>query len=417
MGKSVPPPKKQPLPNVLPTEPLLLMGAGPVPIPYEVARANGMIINHLGEMMNTIVEAVKDMGRYAFQTNSKTVIGVAGPSSAAMEMAMANLCWPGRRVLSLVNGTFGERWAEMATGVGAQVTRIVAPTGQPVHADQVEQTLSGQQFDVVTLVQGETSCGVRNVELEKIVRLAKQHGALVVVDAVCTLTTMPLPMDDWGIDAIITGGQKGLSSIPGVSLIAFSPVAWKTVEARPGARPHWCLDAVRAQRFWGDHEYHYTAPVPGILALYEALRLIAEETLELRFRRHKHSSEALQAGIEAMGLELFVDCQYRLNSVVAIRLPSDVDSKAVRNYMAQTYGVEIAGAFGLDILRVGQMGEQCRPHNLFKTLYAMGRSFQHEGANVDVSAGMTALEDHIQDNHPYPRPAAQTVQQRRAAAR
>lgn len=395
MNNHIQPPKRDPLPSVLPTEPLLLMGAGPVPIPHEVARANGMVINHLGAMMNHIVEAVKEMSRYAFQTRTEKVLGVAGPSSAAMEMAIANLCWPGRRVLSLVNGTFSGRLAEMATGVGADVVRLQTEVGLPARAEQVAQQLSSGRFDVLTVVQGETSCGVYNVDLPAIVRLAKEHGALVVADAVCTLTTMPLMMDQWGIDAAITGGQKGLSSIPGVSLVAFSQEAWQAVERRPGARPHWCLDALRAQRFWGDHEYHYTAPVPGILALYEALRLICEETLEKRFERHLHSSRALQAGIEAMGLRLFVASPHRLNSVVAIESPKGIDSDRVRAHMARIYGVEIAGAFGLDIVRVGQMGEQCRPHNLFKTLYAMGRSFQREGAKMDVATAMTTLEEQL----------------------
>ncbi len=160
-------------------------------------------------------------------------------------------------------------------------------------------------------------------------------------------------------------------------------------------RPHWCLDAIRAQRFWGAQQYHYTAPVPGILAIHEALRLICEETLERRFKRHALSSDALQAGIEAMGLELYVEKAHRLNSVVAIRLPDGHDGIEVRRNMSDVYGVEIAGAFGLPVVRVGQMGEQCRSHNLFKVLYALGMSFRRAGAELDVSRGMAALEGHL----------------------
>jgi alanine-glyoxylate transaminase / serine-glyoxylate transaminase / serine-pyruvate transaminase len=236
---------------------------------------------------------------------------------------------------------------------------------------------------------------VLNTELPAIVAAARDHGALVVVDAVCTLTTMPLPMDAWGIDVAITGGQKGLSSIPGVSLLAFSEAAWRVVEQRPGPRPHWTLDARRAQRFWGHQQYHYTAPVPGILALHEALRLICEETLERRFRRHALSSRALQAGIEAMGLHLYVPPEHRLSSVVAIAVPGGIDDRAVRRNMSAVYGVEIAGAFGLPIVRVGQMGEQCRSHNLFKVLYALGMSFRRAGLELTVSRGMAELERHL----------------------
>jgi aspartate aminotransferase-like enzyme len=122
------------------------------------------------------------------------------------------------------------------------------------------------------------------------------------------------------------------------------------------------------------------------------LRLVAEETLERRFQRHERSSLALQAGLEAMGLQLFAERDVRLNSVVAIRVPPGTDGARVRAHMTSAFGVEISGAFGLDIVRVGQMGEQCRSHNLFKTLYALGRSFQREGVELDVASGMAALE-------------------------
>jgi len=369
-----------------------LMGAGPVPIPHAVARANGVVINHLGETMARVVEKLKAMARYAFQTRSDRVMGVGGPASAAMEMAVTNLLWPGRSVLCLKTGVFSGRLGEMATGVGADVTVLETKTGEPVAADAVRAALAKKRYDVVTLVQGETSCGVLNGELPEIARVAREHGALTVVDAVVTLSTMPLEMDRWGLDAVVTGGQKGLSSIPGVSLIAFSDRAWDAIRARRTPPTHWCFDALRAQRFWGEHDYHYTAPVPGILALHEALRLVCEEGLAARHERHRVSSQALQAGLEAMGLRLFIPHEHRLASVVAVSVPPDVKAKDVLSYMSRKFRVEISGSFGLDIVRIGQMGEQCRSHNLFKVLYATGMSFRHFGVPLDVSAGLAALE-------------------------
>jgi aspartate aminotransferase-like enzyme len=149
---------------------------------------------------------------------------------------------------------------------------------------------------------------------------------------------------------------------------------------------------MRAQRFWGDHHYHYTAPVPGILALYEALRLVCAEGLPARHERHRVSSQSIQAGLEAMGLELFIPAEHRLNSVVAVRVPTKVDAKSVLSYMSRKFRVEISGSFGLDIVRIGQMGEQCRSHNLFKVLYATGMSFRHFGVQLDVSEGLAELE-------------------------
>ncbi len=389
------PPETQHLDSILPTEPLLLMGAGPVPITHAVARANGVVINHLGETMDAVISNVKLMGRYAFQTVSDKIIGVSGPASAAMEMAITNLLWPGRSVLALSMGTFSGRMVEMAEGVGADVTVLKSAGIEPVRAEQVREALSKNHYDVITMAQGETSCGVEMKCLPEVARLAKEHGALVVVDAVCTLTTMPMQMDEWGVDAAIAGGQKGLSSIPGVSLIAFSENAWEAIESRKERQPHWCLDALRAQTFWGAQQYHYTAPVPGILALHEALRQICEETLPLRFERHRTSSIALQAGIETMGLKLFVPIKDRLNSVVAIQTPKDTESAQIRKIMSKRFNVEVSGAFGLDILRIGQMGEQCRSHNLFKVLYALGMSCRQQGVDLDVSLGMAELERNL----------------------
>ena len=398
---TIPPPPVTPLAALLPTEPLLLMGAGPVPIPQAVAQANGVIINHLGPTMDRVIASLKRMARYAFQTGSDKIIGLAGPGSAAMEMAVSNLCWPGRRVLCLQSGTFSGRLGEMAVGVGADVTRLESAPGRPVILAQVREAFNRSRFDVVTMAHGETSCGIHTTDLPEICRYAKAQGALTIVDAVVTLAAMPVQMDEWGIDVGVTGGQKALSSIPGVSLAAFSEDAWRAVEAHPQPRPHWCYDALRAQQFWGHQQYHYTAPVPGILALHEALRLVAEETLERRFRRHELSSKAMQAGLEAMGLQLYAAEDVRLNSVIAITMPRGADSARVRDHMTRAFRVEISGAFGLDIVRIGQMGEQCRSHNLFKTLYALGMSFQRHGVKLDVAGGMAALEQGLAGDQEY----------------
>ncbi|MBU3915432.1 aminotransferase class V-fold PLP-dependent enzyme, partial [bacterium] len=226
------PPNSIPLYQILPAEPLLLMGAGPVPIPHAVAQANSVVINHLGETMNKVIDRVKIMGKYAFQTSSDKIMGVAGPSSAAMEMGITNLLWPGRTALILKNGTFSNRMGEMAEAVGAEITILESGKTLPITAEMVQKALSRNSYDVVTMVQGETSCGVWNREIPEITAICKSHGALTIVDAVCTLSTMPVEMDNWNIDVLITGGQKGISTIPGVSLIAFSKNAWDVIESR-----------------------------------------------------------------------------------------------------------------------------------------------------------------------------------------
>ncbi|MBX9633908.1 MAG: alanine--glyoxylate aminotransferase family protein [Magnetospirillum sp.] len=386
------PPAVVPLDHILPDEPLLMMGAGPVPVPAKVASANSIVINHLGETMNRVIEQVKEMARYVFQTQSTHVLGVAGPASAAMEMAVCNLVEPGTKVLSVCNGYFSRRLAEMATRCGGEVALLELGETETADPAQIEAALKRERPVVLTIVQGETSNTVWNRHLPEICAIARQYECLVVVDAVCTLSTMPMEMDEWGVDAIITGGQKGLSSIPGVSLLAFSELAWKRIEARNAPMAHWCLDARLADRFWNLKSYHYTAPVSGIMALHEALRLICNETLQARFHRHELSSLALQGGVEAMGLGLFVPKDARLNSVVGINLPQGVSGEAVRHHMSQVYRVEISGSFGLEIVRIGQMGEQCRAHHVFRTLHAFGSSLQALGAAIDLPAGVAELE-------------------------
>ncbi|MDN4502795.1 alanine--glyoxylate aminotransferase family protein [Alteromonadaceae bacterium BrNp21-10] len=386
------PKKIVPLDSILPDEPLLMMGAGPVPIPARVAAANGIVINHLGDTMAQIIEQVKIMSGYVFQTNSGHILGVAGPGSAAMEMAIANLVVPGSKVVSVINGFFSSRLAEMSERMQANVERLHIVDGQSATVQQVEESIKQHRPQVLTIVQGETSNTTCNTDLAEIAAVAKRYDCLIVVDAVCTLSTMPLDMDEWGIDAVITGGQKGLSCIPGVSLVGFSERAWDLILARKDQLRHWCLDAKLADQFWYKKSYHYTAPVSGILAIHEALRLICNETLSVRFERHLRCSQALQAGIEAMGLKLYVEPASRLNSVVGITMPTSVDSKALLKHMSNRHRVEISGSFGPNIVRIGQMGEQCRAHNLFRTLHALGSSFNSLGQKLNLPGGVAALE-------------------------
>lgn len=382
-----------PLDSILPDEPLLMMGAGPVPIPARVAAANGIVINHLGDTMSQIIEQVKLMCRYVFQTERGQILGVAGPGSAAMEMAVANIVTPNSKVLNICNGFFSNRLWEMSKRIGAETVKLQLADAKAVDVDEVEKYITEYKPDVITIVQGETSNTVCNYQLPQIAKLARRYGCFIIVDAVCTLSTMPLKMDEWGVDAVITGGQKGLSCIPGISLVGFSQRVWEHIQSRDDNLKHWCLDAKLADQFWNKKSYHYTAPVSGILAIHEALRLICNETLPRRFERHERCSEALQRGIEAMGLELHVARESRLNSVVGINVPGTLVGKEILTQMSERHRVEISGSFGPNIVRIGQMGEQCRAHNLFRTLHALGSCINALGHSVNLPQGMAALED------------------------
>ncbi|AEF55087.1 pyridoxal-phosphate-dependent aminotransferase family protein [Marinomonas posidonica] len=403
----VTPPQVKSLDEILPHEPLLMMGAGPVPIPERVAKANSVVINHLGSVMAQVIDQVKSMARYVFQTKSEWVLGVAGPASAAMEMAVANLLQKDERILCINNGFFSHRMAEMAARVGADVHELHVGTYEAADPERVRNAIEETRPKVVTLVQGETSNTVFNHTLEDIAKIAKSYGCLVVVDAVCTLSTMPLKMDEWQVDVVITGGQKGLSSIPGASLLAFSDEAWSAIKRRTQPTAQWCFDVQLAENFWHKDGYHYTAPVSGIMALHEALKLVCEETLEQRFARHLRCSKALQTGIEGMGLELFIASEARLNSVVGINIPQGLTANQICHHISDVYRVEIAGSFGQPIVRIGQMGEQCREHNLFRTLHALGSTMRDLGVKVDQPNGMAEMEAYLQR---MPRTIAQMAQ-------
>ncbi len=383
--------------DILPDEPLLMMGAGPVPIPHAVANANRIVINHLGDTMGAVVSQIKAMAGYIFQTSSPWVVGVAGPGSAAMEMAVANLVWQDTRVLSICNGFFSDRLAELASRVGANVTPMLIEKEKGIVEADLRDYIVRHKPEVITVVQGETSTTTYN-DIELVGRIAKEYDCYLIVDAVCTLSTMPLKMDEWHIDAVITGGQKGLSSIPGVSLITFSEKAWQRINTREKPIVQWTLDATLATNFWHKESYHYTAPVSGLMALHEAMRLVCDETLNKRFARHLACSKALQQGIEGLGLSLYVNEQHRLNSVVGINLPDNLTAAQVCQHISHKYRVEIAGSFGPNIVRIGQMGEQCREHNLFRALHAFGSTFKDLGCKIDVPQGMAQLEAAIQNS-------------------
>lgn len=375
-------PKIRPLSEVLPESLPLLMGSGPVPIPREVADANRLVINHLGESMNKVVTGIVEMGQYVFQTQTNKIFGIAGPSSAAMEMAISSLLWKGKKVLVLNLGVFSARFTELAKGVDADVTELFPEPLSPFSPEAVKAVLSKSHYDVLALVHGETSCGIRNVHLQEILKIAQEHNVLTIVDAVVSLSMEPFQMDEWGADIVFTGGQKGLSSVAGTSIIAISDKAFDVVMKRESLMPHWCLDPRRAYKFWVMHEYHYTAPVNGLLALYEALRLICDETLPKRFERHLSSSQHMQRSLEAAGFEMYAPEYCRLNSVVAIKNRNNLSVKEVLAYMKLTYNVEVSGAFGLDIFRVGQMGEQARPENVRRVVEAICGSYKHFQVNV-----------------------------------
>ncbi|MCC3701627.1 aminotransferase class V-fold PLP-dependent enzyme [Rouxiella badensis] len=369
----------------------LLMGAGPVPQPPSVKQANTHIASHLGQRMNEVVEQLKAMARYAFQTTTPWVFGLSGPGSAAAEMAIGNLVHRRSRVLAISSGHFGLRMCEMARRHQAKVVLFEFDGREAFPLDRLRALLEQQVFDVVTLVHGETSSTTLNPDLPEIAALCKKQRALVVVDTVCTLGTTEVLMDNWQLDVVFCGGQKGLSSIPGVSLIAFSNEAWERVVQRTFTPTQWCYDALLAKEFWHHHRYHYTAPVNGIFALHEALRLLNEETLPLRIQRHRQSSQGVQKVLLQFGLTLAAPLPTRLDAVVGFQLPVWLSSVAFIDHLLSQHQVEISASFGSPLLRIGQMGEQCRAANVLRLVTALGESLDALGHPVDLVGALKTV--------------------------
>jgi alanine-glyoxylate transaminase/serine-glyoxylate transaminase/serine-pyruvate transaminase len=279
-----------------------------------------------------------------------------------MECCFVNLLEPGEKVVIASNGVFGTRMLENARRCGANPVFIEFEWGTPVDPGKVEEVLKANP-DAVALafVHSETSTGVRS-DAETLCKLARDHGCLSIVDAVTSLGGIELRVDDWGIDAIYSGTQKCLSAPPGLSPVSFNEAAMEKVKSRKTAIQSWFLDLNLLTGYWGPgakRAYHHTAPINSLYALDEALRILKREGLENAWQRHTSNHLKLLAGLEAMGLEFYVEPDYRLPQLNAVRVPEGVDEAAVRNFLLNEYNLEIGAGLGPlagKIWRIGLMG-------------------------------------------------------------
>lgn len=347
----------------------ILLGPGPSMVPARVSQAMAMpVIGHLDPAFLQLMDEVKELLRYAFQTENEFTIPVSGTGSAGMEAALSNFIEPGDNVLVGVIGYFGERMIEMAGRYGATVDRIDVPWGEVLDPSEVATQLEKKSYKLLALVHGETSSGARQPDIQEMAKAAHKHGALLVLDCVASLGGVPVEVDAWGVDAAFSGGQKALSASPGVAPITLSPRALETLAARKTKVGNWYLDLSEVRKYWGGpRNYHHTAPIHLNYGLREALRLVAEEGLETRFARHKANAEMLWAGLEDLDLELHVEPDLRLHTLTTVRVPPHADANEVRQRLLDDYNIEIAGGFGPlagKIWRIGLMGHSARRENV-----------------------------------------------------
>lgn len=354
----------------------VLMGPGPSDVNPRVLKAMATpLIGHLDPEFLVVMDDIKAMTQETLQTKNPLTFVVSAPGSAGMETCLVNLLEPGDEAVICINGVFGTRLADIAERCGAKVIKVEAAWGTPINPEDVKTALANSNPKLLAIVHAETSTGVLQ-PLEEISKMTKDAGALFVVDAVTSFCGVDLKVDEWGIDALYSGSQKCLSAPPGLSPVTFSQAAIDVLDNRKTKVQSWFLDLTMVKNYWSGAKraYHHTAPVSAMFAMRESLRIVLEEGLENRFKRHQESHELLRDGLEAMGFEFLVDKEYRLPMLNAVKIPEGIDDAAVRKQLLEDYNIEIGGGLGPfagKIWRIGLMGESSTKNHVNMLLSAL----------------------------------------------
>lgn len=368
----------------------VLMGPGPSDVPARVLQAmSAPCIGHLDPYFLAVMDETQRLLRSLFQTKNALTIPVSGTGSAGMETCFVNLVEPGDEVVVCVNGVFGTRMCDIVNRIGGKLTKIDGEWGRAIDPEAVRDAVKGKSPKVIAVVHAETSTGVRQ-PLEDLSAIAKECGALFLVDMVTSLGGMDVSLDRLQIDAAYSGTQKCISCPPGLSPVSFSDAGVHAISNRKTPVVSWYLDMSMVSSYWGaERKYHHTAPINMIYGLREALRIIAEEGLEHRFARHQLHHLALVAGIEAMGLSMLVPENERLPMLNTIRIPEGADDAGVRKALLQEFSIEIGGGLGAlagKVWRVGLMGHAARQRNVILFLSALETILKRQGVAVKPGA-------------------------------
>ncbi len=366
-----------------------LMGPGPSDIhPRVLAALSRPTIGHLDPAFIAMMDEVKALLQYAFQTENPLTLPVSAPGSAGMEACFVNLVEPGDKVIVCQNGVFGGRMKENVERCGGVPVMVMDDWGNPVDPGKVEDALVAHP-DAVALafVHAETSTGARS-DVQALCELARKHDCLSIVDAVTSLGGIELRVDAWGVDAIYSGTQKCLSCVPGLSPVSFSERAARRIQSRASKVQSWFLDMNLVMGYWGGggkRAYHHTAPINPLYALHEALVMLREEGLENAWMRHDLHHRALAAGLQAMGLSFLVEPHHRLPQLNSVFIPLGVDDAAVRAALLEDYNLEIGaglGEFAGKVWRIGLMGHACRKENVLNCLAALDAVITAQGGDI-----------------------------------
>lgn len=354
----------------------ILMGPGPSDVHPRVLKAMATpLIGHLDPEFLRIMDDIKAMAQATFQTKNDLTFVVSAPGSAGMETVLVNLLEPGDHALICIHGVFGGRMKDIAERCGAEVSTVEAPWGEPINPEDVKAAVATHRPKVVAIVHAETSTGVLQ-PLEEISDIVHDAGALLVVDAVTSYCGTDLKVDDWGIDAVYSGTQKCLSAPPGLSPVSFSARAVEALDNRKTKVQSWFLDLTMVKNYWAGAKraYHHTGPISAMYALREAYRLVLEEGLENRFKRHHDTHLLLKDGLEALGFTYLVDPSYQLPMLNAVKLPAGLDDASTRSRLLNEFNIEVGGGLGKfagKLWRVGLMGESCDANHVNMLLSAL----------------------------------------------
>jgi alanine-glyoxylate transaminase/serine-glyoxylate transaminase/serine-pyruvate transaminase len=399
-----------------------LMGPGPTEIhPRVLTTMSQPAIGYLDPIFVEMMEELKALLRYAYQTKNPLTFPISGPGSVGMEYCFVNLVSPGDKVVVCRNGVFGGRMIENVERCGGTAVVVEAEWGEPIDPQKLEDTLKkNPDAKLVAFVHAETSTGVLS-DAKTLVEIAHKHGALTIVDAVTSLGGSPVLVDEWGVDAVYSASQKCLSCTPGLSPVSFSERVVDYVKARKDKIHSWFMDMNLLLGYWGSttRTYHHTAPTNSLFALHEALLLIREEGLDNCWARHQRHHIALKAGLEAMGLKFLVKEQYQIPQMNAVMCPEGVKEAEVRSTLLNEFGLEIGAGLGPlagKVWRFGLMGYSCRPDNVMLCLSALGSVLDDMGCPVHVGDAEAAAHAAYAAMHAKAAQAKKKAQPHKAAA-
>ena len=333
-----------------------LFTPGPTPVPESVMlKMAAPIIHHRHVEFTEILSRVTDNLRYLFQTGGD-VLTLTSSGTGAMEAAVCNLHSPGDQALFVNGGKFGERWGELLRTYGVQAIELTVPWGDSVSAGQIAEALSqNPAIKAVYLTHSETSTGaatdIRSVS--EVIRKSSQ--ALIVVDGITAVGAMELRMDEWGLDAVVTGSQKGLMIPPGLAFIAMSERAWKTAES--STAPRYYFDLNKARKSLKSNDTPWTPAISLVIGVDEALSIVKKEGIESVWKRHQRLSGAMRAAATALGLKLLA--KNPSPALTALWIPESVDAKRFNTVLKKTYGITVAGGQGHltgKIFRISHLG-------------------------------------------------------------